>query len=392
MKTMIYPLSLGLVMLFLTSYPAGAQDVLLLNEQCGGSTAYFPAALTNLGYDFVETNDAWTFYDQLTDGTLWDLLIIDEYLSRLDPLITAEIQAYVAGGGRVYMSYWAWDGSLALSFEAELIDHTYHPLEVYRWQPGHPLFDGINAVPDLVPSRDTCRADGARFEPIGSAVAGYSAAPSPGQAGLIVGNEGRTVLFGGIPGLFDGNVDGDLMPDMLELAENVILFLLPGDCIPDATTLCIDDRPGDRRFKVSLHYASALGEGVDGDAAAVRLSRLGIPRGGLFCFRDPANPEVLVKVLNGCHVNGHIWVFYAAATTLGFELTVEDTSEGIVKTYVNADLVPAPTVADTAAFNTCADPVSRAPEISWRPSPRDEDLIRALRDAPAPSNPLEPAS
>ena len=50
--------------------------------------------------------------------------------------------------------------------------------------------------------------------------------------------------------------------------------------------------------------------------------RLEADRSGLLYFFDRDNVEVLVKVLDGCAVNGHRWVFVAPVTTLGFLLSI----------------------------------------------------------------------
>ena len=50
--------------------------------------------------------------------------------------------------------------------------------------------------------------------------------------------------------------------------------------------------------------------------------RLEADRSGLLYFFDRDNVEVLVKVLDGCAVNGHRWVFVAPVTTLGFRLSI----------------------------------------------------------------------
>ena len=124
-------------------------------------------------------------------------------------------------------------------------------------------------------------------------------------------------------------------------------------CEPSSTVLCIDSQQGDRRFAVRLHFDSALGGGVEGDANVRSLSSLGISKGGILSFTDTSNPEVLVKILNGCSITNHFWVFYAATTTLGFELTVVDTKTGASRRYVNPDNHPATTITDTQAFATC---------------------------------------
>jgi hypothetical protein len=62
---------------------------------------------------------------------------------------------------------------------------------------------------------------------------------------------------------------------------------------------------------------------------------------------------VLVKVLDGCGVNDHYWVFLAATTDVGYELTVTDTLSGETVSYENTLGTFAEPQLDTAAFETC---------------------------------------
>ncbi|HTQ78647.1 MAG TPA: trypsin-like serine protease, partial [Thermoanaerobaculia bacterium] len=73
----------------------------------------------------------------------------------------------------------------------------------------------------------------------------------------------------------------------------------PAACVPDSTTLCIDDQPGDRRFRVKVAYRTSQDGGRSGAGNAIPLAGLGVDQGGLFWFFSPANPEMLVKVLDG---------------------------------------------------------------------------------------------
>lgn len=125
----------------------------------------------------------------------------------------------------------------------------------------------------------------------------------------------------------------------------------PTACVANATTLCIDDLPGDRRFQVKLAYSSSQNGGINGDGRAIALNSLGVPRGGLFWFFSNDNPEMLVKVLNGCSINNHFWVFYSAGTNVGFELSVVDTKASLLWTSRNPDLTLAQPVADLQAFS-----------------------------------------
>jgi len=122
------------------------------------------------------------------------------------------------------------------------------------------------------------------------------------------------------------------------------------NCNPDAVTLCIDDQPGDERFKVAVDYNTA---GVSASATAIPLGSLGVFHGGLFWFFSADNPEMLVKVVNGCAVNGHYWVFASAGTNVGLSMTVTDTRNGSQKNYRNDDGTPAVPIQDVQAF-TCS--------------------------------------
>jgi hypothetical protein len=74
---------------------------------------------------------------------------------------------------------------------------------------------------------------------------------------------------------------------------------------------------------------------------------------GAFTFFDPANIEVLVKVLDGCAINQSYWVFVAGLTDLWVGLTVTDTETLETKIYSNTAGVPFAPVLDTDAFALC---------------------------------------
>lgn len=48
-----------------------------------------------------------------------------------------------------------------------------------------------------------------------------------------------------------------------------------------------------------------------------------VDNAGLMWFFDSNNPEALIKVLDGCALNGHWWVFVAPVTDLAFNLSVD---------------------------------------------------------------------
>ena len=123
-----------------------------------------------------------------------------------------------------------------------------------------------------------------------------------------------------------------------------------GPCAITSANLCVANG-GDHPFDITVHYFTSQNNGVDADATAVSIECSGVTKGGAFAFSDPSNPEVLVKVLNGCATSlPAYWVFITAATNQGFNVVVRDTVTGAVVTYNNPDLHAATPVQDTAAL------------------------------------------
>jgi hypothetical protein len=127
----------------------------------------------------------------------------------------------------------------------------------------------------------------------------------------------------------------------------------PPACTASTTTLCIDNNLGDKRFQVTATYATTQGGGLSGSAHAISLSSLGVDHGGVMWFFGGDNPELIIKVLNGCNSNNHFWVYLAALTNVGFHVTVVDKQTGHSVTYSNADVHTAAPVQDVTSALTC---------------------------------------
>ena len=62
---------------------------------------------------------------------------------------------------------------------------------------------------------------------------------------------------------------------------------------------------------------------------------------------------MLIKVLDGCAINGRYWVFFAATTDVELTVTVTDTQENQTRVYTNPLNQAADAITDTGAFATC---------------------------------------
>ena len=113
-------------------------------------------------------------------------------------------------------------------------------------------------------------------------------------------------------------------------------------CVPSSGALCLDDL----RFAVSATWKIANGAGT---GQAIPLT----PNSGGFWFFSADNVELIVKVLNGCDVNGRYWVFAGGLTNVDTMIGVTDLSSGKTRTYSSAANTPFQPIQDTNAFATC---------------------------------------
>jgi hypothetical protein len=85
------------------------------------------------------------------------------------------------------------------------------------------------------------------------------------------------------------------------------------------------------RFRVAVQFTDPR-SGTSGTGQAIPLTS----DTGAFWFFDPANVELILKVLDGRAVNGHFWVFAGALSDVAYTITVTDTETGQNKVYRNA--------------------------------------------------------
>jgi hypothetical protein len=120
---------------------------------------------------------------------------------------------------------------------------------------------------------------------------------------------------------------------------------LPLSCNVDAHTLCL----AGGRFQVQAQWTDFSGN--SGLASVVPGASSN--NSGVMWFFGPDNWELLIKVLDGCAVNGHYWALGAAATNVQYTIQVTDTQTGEVKTYTNPLGTVSPAITDTSAFAGC---------------------------------------
>jgi PKD repeat protein len=145
---------------------------------------------------------------------------------------------WIGAGGQALLSTWNLEGQtdLAAAFGVSAGPNLDEVPPVYEWAEGPPLFSFREQVPSALTgwldyywdagvdaNQLTETADNT------TAVAGFVASPTVGEAAVVMGNSARTFLDGFL--WDDGNqdADGDGIEDVTELVMNQVMLLL---CVP----------------------------------------------------------------------------------------------------------------------------------------------------------------
>ncbi|HEV7518650.1 MAG TPA: hypothetical protein VGR07_20330, partial [Thermoanaerobaculia bacterium] len=190
------------------------------------------------------------------------------------------------------------------------------------------VFFSVGFFPDPFCGGTPIPGGGGALTPLVTATNRWTAAAVPVTA---VGRSARfaAVLRASSAGSFEASVDD--------------LFFQPASsttCSGDASTLCL----GASRFKVTATFDAGHGNAGNAHAAPLTADT------GYLWFFDAANVEAVVKVIDGCGLGGHYWVFAGGLTNVQVVITVTDLETGAVKTYTNPLGRAFAPIQDTSAF------------------------------------------
>jgi len=193
-------------------------------------------ALQQLGLSYTAFYEDWAGFEEALVSDDWDLVLVANDNIPPDVSTLDAMADYVVAGGRMAIHSWTvgfepahplWS-LLGISFVG---DDTDPPDPVYWWDPGHPLFNDPESVPEVTQRDDDIYGIyGQQVEPLdGSALAGYTTpGPDPEQAALVLGASEATIFKAFVDGDNSADLDGDGQPDGVELWMNMIQGLSQG--------------------------------------------------------------------------------------------------------------------------------------------------------------------
>lgn len=114
-------------------------------------------------------------------------------------------------------------------------------------------------------------------------------------------------------------------------------------CVENQTTACVNGgAAGSNRFQIEAFGSSGA-----------KLPVLSSTGNEAHFLSGSSSVELVVKVQNSCRANNHFWVFADGLRDPRTFVTVTDTVQRSVRTYINPLGRPVQPIQDTSAFATC---------------------------------------
>ena len=254
--------------------------------------------------------------------------------------IDAEVHELVASGDRLYLAITTPDLGRELWVSNGTLGGT-RPIDLRTDNPRSAGVANLTPIPGGVFFTAAAGPDGEGFEPwvsggtvrntflAGDVYPGTSGS-NPGPGTVVSTEQGNRLYFAA--------ENGEIGRELFELDLDALDDL---GCPTDR--LCLQQD----RFEVTMTWHTT--SGASGTAQRVSSTE----DSGLLWFFDADNWEAMVKVLDGCGLNDHYWLFAATSTNVGYTLTVEDLLTGEQKTYSNPPGVSAAAITDTEALAVC---------------------------------------
>ncbi len=118
---------------------------------------------------------------------------------------------------------------------------------------------------------------------------------------------------------------------------------IDSEVVVDDEFLCLNED----RFQIEVDFETPQGQTGRGQAVALTSDT------GYFWFFSDDNVELIIKVLDGCGINGHYWIFAGGLTDVRVTINVTDTTTGDVQTFENPQSTAFEPIQLIEAFMTC---------------------------------------
>ena len=160
------------------------------------------SAIDGLGWSCTShyNGDSSGFVSSLNGSDDWDIVLVDSWMYSVSGMGSA-MSSYLGSHDEVTMWFDSWNSSemaaIASAFEGSVGSAIYYTgmPPVYTWDDDHPIFDGV--TPDWYTTIAYTVGFYLNWDTrAGEPILGFVADETAWQAGIVVGNDGRTCLGG----------------------------------------------------------------------------------------------------------------------------------------------------------------------------------------------------
>jgi hypothetical protein len=221
---MLKYLAVILTLALATGAFAAHDNILMYSDTYSGMNPP-KSALNGLGWTYTgyENGNYSGFISSLNGSDDWDIVVVDNWMYYCSGVGSA-VGNYVNSHDTVaswFDSYGSAEmNGAASAFEGQIGSAIYYTSmpPVYMWDPGHPLFEGV--TPDWYTS--VAYTVGYYLNWVtreGVPILGFTEDETAWQAGIVVGNEGRTLL-GGYNPTYDPDEAVDIWTNIFEYLDD----------------------------------------------------------------------------------------------------------------------------------------------------------------------------
>lgn len=220
MKKITNILGIVFITIISGSYIAQANaGAILLYDDFQFSSNPWNDALTGLGHSVTSISDDASFTTSLSSGS-WDL-VVAQFDSTTHPSAATSLSSYVGLGGNAIFSHWRTEADTA--FDVTQANTNLNTLTLSMFSDG--LSSSVLAL-----TNPTYGIFSRSF--VADAGSIVAASFEDGNAGIVIGNNGRTIING-----FLGETLG--YTDEVRLYQNQVSYLINPQAIPEPGTLVL---------------------------------------------------------------------------------------------------------------------------------------------------------
>ena len=214
-----------------TLNPKGLENILVFE---GNSSGYAPydTVIHKLGLSRTFVNNWNDLNTQLTNGTKWDLVIVNSYSSLATTNALDQLEIYRAQGGKLIYADWGVynysSHALLSGLGIQWVSDIFTPLNIFAVNISHPIFNNPNHISQLNWSLDQANRDGQIVDVLPGATQLAQFEGFPGSGAIVLKNTGNSIFnaFQAINFTRDDNGNG--ISDIEELIENEVTYLDKG--------------------------------------------------------------------------------------------------------------------------------------------------------------------